>query len=97
MFLHYILHQDKQSLISKMFWAQVNKPIKNDWAIIIRKDLDELNILESFQQIEKYSKNAWKVKVKDIIKQNAFIYLKDQILERNITKVKNNKYSELKI
>ena len=75
MFLHYILKEDKNSLISKVFWAQVRKPIKNDWAILIREDLNELNIMESFEQIEKYSKDTWKSKIKTIIKEKAFIYL----------------------
>ena len=73
MFLHYILQEDENSLISRIFWTQVNKPIKNDWAVLIREDLNELNISESFQQIKRYSKNKWKVKTKSILKEKAFI------------------------
>ena len=97
MFLHYILRENKSSLISRVFWAQVNKPIKNDWAVIIQEDLRELEIFDSFQQIENYSKQAWKTKIKAIIKKKAFSFLKDQIEERKLTKISNIKYSEFKM
>ena len=63
----------------------------------MQEDLAELGITDTFEQIESYSKYAWKTKVKKIIKEQAFIYLIDQVKERNMTKIINNKYSELKI
>ena len=65
MFLHYILKQEKNTIISKVFWAQVRKPVKNDWAVIVRDDLNDLSIFESFEQIEKIKKSAWKKKNKE--------------------------------
>ena len=66
------------------FWAQVRKPVKNDWAVIARDDLIELEIDESFEQIESYSKYSWKSKIKKVIKENAFLYLKSEVKERKI-------------
>ena len=45
--------------------------------------------------IENYSKNAWKDKIKIIIKETAFQHLQEQVKGRNMSKIINNKYSEL--
>ena len=88
MFLHYILEEERNSIISRVFWAQVHKPIKNDWALIVREDLDELGISKSFEKIQVLSKKIRKSKVKKIVKKKAFLFLKNQIIERNMTKIK---------
>ena len=79
MFLHYILKQERDSIISKVFWAQTRNPVKNDWAVIIREDLDYLNISHSFEKIQMITKSAWKKKIKKVIKEKAYEYLINQI------------------
>ena len=71
--------------------------MKNDWAVIVQHDLDDLEITETFEEIENFSKNAWKSKIKKIIKEKAFKFLMNQVIEKNMTEIKNNEYSELKI
>ena len=36
MFHHYILNEDKKSLINKFFKIQSRKPVKNDWSLTVR-------------------------------------------------------------
>ena len=71
-FLHYILCQDEDSLISRFFAAQCADPIKGDWASTVKKDLEFLNIDLSFEEISSYSKKAFKLIVKDAVKAKAF-------------------------
>lgn len=97
MFLHYILKEEKYTIISKVFWAQVRKPVKNDWAVMVREDLNKLNLFDSFEQIEKMTKSAWKKKIQKVIKEKAFKYLTDQIQDTNMTTVIKLKYSDMKV
>ena len=39
MFLHQILSCEEERLISKVFWAQENNPVKNDWILQVKDDL----------------------------------------------------------
>ena len=71
-FLHYILCQDEDSLLSKFFAAQCADPIKGDWASTVKRDLKFLDINLSFQDISSYSKKAFKLIVKDAVKAKAF-------------------------
>ena len=97
MFLHYILKQDKNSIISKVFWAQVRNPVKNDWAVLVQEDLVNLNINKTFEEIERVTKSAWKKQIKQVIKETAFEYLTNQIEEKNMKKIINLEYSEMKL
>ena len=42
MFLHCILNCDSTETIFKVFWAQVNDPLPNDWSEIVKEDLKSL-------------------------------------------------------
>ena len=44
MFLHHILTRDEDALISRVFWAQVQKPAKGDWCEVVKEDLDSLGL-----------------------------------------------------
>ena len=71
-FLHYILSQDEDSLLSRFFDAQCEDPIKGDWASTVKRDLEFLNIKLTFKEISSYSKKAFKLLVKDAVKAKAF-------------------------
>ena len=64
---------------------------------MVREDLNKLNLFDSFEQIEKMTKSAWKKKIQKVIKEKAFKYLTDQIQDTNMTKVIKLKYSEMKV
>ena len=58
MFLHYILNQDQDSLIRRVFEAQVRNPSRNDWSETVKKDLEELKIVKTLGGIEKFKSEA---------------------------------------
>ena len=92
-FLHYILCEDKNSLISRFFKAQCAEPIKGDWASTVMKDLDFFNIKLSFDEIARYSKSAFVSLVKDSVKKKAFSELVKQ--QKDHSKGKEIVYREL--
>ena len=71
-FLHYILCEDQNSLLSRFFKAQCSEPIRGDWASTVKKDLEFLNIKLSFDEIASYSKSAFKALVKDSVRKKVF-------------------------
>ena len=60
-FLQYILKLDKEDLVSKVFFSQVENPGKNDWWLTVKTDLEKFNLSHlTFDQIESTSKNKFK-------------------------------------
>ena len=65
LFLQYILKLNKEETISKVFWAQKENPVKNDWFSQIEEDLKDFQLDHfSLDQISKMSKNVFKKFVK---------------------------------
>ena len=56
-FLWYILNENEETLISKFFMAQVNKPVKGDWVSRVKLDLTELDLNQDFKEIKAKTKN----------------------------------------
>ena len=52
LFLHYILQQDENSNVYRMFKLQQEMPTTGDWASMCMKDLKELEISESLKEIK---------------------------------------------
>ena len=77
-FLHYILKEDKSSLISRIFHAQNAQPGKNDWAVMILKDLQELEIRLSFEEIRTKSKATFKSLVERASSKRALSFLLEE-------------------
>ena len=73
MFLHYILSQRKDSLMKMFFNAQVEKSKKTDWTTQVQKDLKELKVNLTFEDIRAMSKNMFKNHIKKKIETEAFI------------------------
>ena len=78
-YLHYILQEDKSSLISKFFHAQCANPFKNDWVSNIRKVKAEINLNHSFEEIQVMQKSKYINIVESKIRFAAFIYLKNNV------------------
>ena len=55
-YLHYILHEENHSLIKKFLKIQLQQPTKHDWGTQIMKDLDELEINLTIEEIENMHK-----------------------------------------
>ena len=67
MFFHYILKEDKNSLIRRFFNAQLANPGKNDWILTVETNLEDLEIVLDVDQIEKTTKNQFKFLVENVI------------------------------
>ena len=74
-YLRYILKEDKSSLISKFFHAQNAQSLKNDWALTIKNDLQELDINLSFEDIKRKSKHAFNSLVAKATTKRALTFL----------------------
>ena len=94
-FLWYILNENEETLISKFFTAQVNKPVKGDWVSRVKLDLTELDLNHDFKEIKAKTKIEFKRIVKSKILEKAFQYLTS--LQATKSKSKNIVYSELSI
>ena len=75
MFLQCILQEESDSVISQFFYAQDSNPSKNDWALTIRQDLEELDLNVSFNEIKSLSKQQFKTKVSKAMSRIALEYL----------------------
>ena len=98
MFLHYILNCDKNETISKVFWAQKQNPLPNDWSETVQEDIKILGIGQySIEEISLLKKAKLKIIVKEACKASALKYLLNEIKEKDISKLKNITYNELKM
>ena len=93
-FLHYILSQDTNSLIFRFFMAQLENPSKNDWSEQVLKDLEDLNLHLSIDNIKEMSETVFKDKVKKSVKSAAFQYLDNEGSGKS--KIKSDEYTCLK-
>jgi hypothetical protein len=59
-YLHYILHQDKESLLFKFFKAQKSNPVQGDWCLTVEEDMAYLRLDLSYDQISVMSEHALK-------------------------------------
>ena len=94
-FLHYLLAQDENTIISKVFQKQKQEGHKKDWVARIKMDLDELRLDITFEEIQKTSKMVWRNTIRKYIEENAFRNL--EIMKQTHSKVKELKHIRLKI
>ena len=74
-YLKDILNQDPTSMIYNVFYLQIEKPVRFDWASSCIKDLKRLNINMSFDEIRNMPINTYKSLVRKKCKEIAFEYL----------------------
>ena len=74
-FLKYILDQEEESTIYKMFNLQLQHPTKGDWASTTSNDMKHLNINLSMDDVKKMSLNKFKSLVKVKCQEGAYNYL----------------------
>ena len=101
LFLQYILQQEKQSMMYKVFEATINEPIKNDFVNTCKKYLEELNITLSFEEIRNLSRWKFKKIVKEKVEIAAFKYLlewkNNPGRDGKMSKVYNIKYDKFEM
>jgi hypothetical protein len=94
-FLQYILQQEKESMMYKVFKATCDAPVKKDFVNTCDKYLKMLDIKLTFTEISEMSKHRFKQLVKQKTTEAAFIYL---ISEKNKRKKMSHlKYSSLEM
>ena len=74
-FLKYILDQEEESTIYKMFNLQLQHPTKGDWASTTSNDMKHLNINLSMDDVKKMSLNKFKSLIKVKCQEGAYNYL----------------------
>ena len=94
-FLHYILNENKDSLLQNFFKAQEKSPVKGDWVLRVKKDVEELGLNLTFLEIARTSKADLKKITREKIKSAAFRYLSEVKLSH--AKSRNVRHSELKL
>ena len=91
-------YQPENSLLSKMFYDQVQKPIKNYWFSVVKENLSELGLdCYSLNDIKIMKKYKFKNLVRSSCQDVAFRELKNKTKEKNLTKIKNIKYDNFEM
>ena len=80
LFLQYLLKHEKDSLMYKFFEAQSQWPQKGDWISMVKKDVNEIELNLTFDEISVMSDYSYNTKVKNAIRKTAFNWL---ITEKN--------------
>ena len=78
MYLQYLLQEQEDSLLKTFFMAQMQNPVKGDWILQVRKDLEETEINDTLEDIQKMSIEEFKAKVKTSVKNSALKYLNSE-------------------
>ena len=95
LFLHSILHEDSNSLIYRFFLAQLSNPDKGDWALEVKKNIEELQITETLEEIEKMSINRFRSIVIKAVRKTTFKNLIE--IKNSHSKVKHIEYSNFEM
>ena len=95
MFLHYVLQEDRHSMLYKFLMAQVEEPKPGDWWLTILDDMKELKLDFSLHEIQVSSKEAFKEEVKKAAVVAATTWL--LVAKECLKKGTNITYTELKL
>ena len=91
MFLHYVLTRQKTELIYQFLMTMIRKPTKGDWVEVVKEDLQDLDIRDSFEELGQYKTEDLKKKVKEASKKYSLETLKRGIKKKGA----NLKYEKL--
>ena len=92
-FLKYILDQEAESVIFKVFEKQCEKRTKKDWVTTILADLELIDLDVTFADIQEMNKLKWKNMVKQCMKEKSLQQL--EIKKQTHSKVRNLKHLKL--
>ena len=94
-FHHYILNEAEDSLLRRFFEAQLSNPVKGDWVVTVKKDLEYLGINQTFLEIAQMSKTHVKKMIREKVEIAAFKYLLE--LKSTHSKARNLQYKRLRL
>ena len=75
MYLHYLLHENTDSMVSQVLSAQIVNPLKCVWWLLAKSDLEDLNVNLSLHQIRNTSKYTFRKLIRYAIEDKAFKWL----------------------
>ena len=75
MFLHYLLSRDENELVSQVLKAQMDDPIKGDWILTIKQELEDFDLNLCMETIKQLKKEKFKNIIKKACKKAAFKFL----------------------
>ena len=81
-FLKYILQQAPESSVAKMYQLQLENPKRGDWASTAKKNLQDLNINLSNEEIRNMFKSTFIKLVRNKCKESAFRYLTNKRVKK---------------
>ena len=95
MYLHYLLTQDEDALLSRFFKAQIENPVAGDWIEQIKIDMEEIKLNLTMDAIKMLSKEVLQKQLKVAVQKAAFKYLIGEKEKRN--KVKHVDHTHLRL
>ena len=95
MFLNYLLSQKETSMISKVLLPQIRDPLKGDWWLQAKQDLQSLSLNYTLHEIKVMSKGAFKGVVKTAAENAAFKWLIER--KQKLSKIKHIQFQNLSI
>ena len=93
LFLKYILGEEETSMVAKFFKLQLKYPIKGDWVSTCRKDLKEMKIELTLNEIRTMPKESFSKLIKSKISEISLKYL----LKKRNSKGKEITYERLEM
>ena len=87
-YLSYLVREEKSTMLSKFFYAQWTREVKNDWTTQVRLDLNDLGIPEDLEFIRGKSNASFKRLVKVKAEEYA-------LNELNLMKAKHKKMENI--
>ena len=85
-FLKYILCESTTTMIRQVYDVLKQESRKGDFNNLVQKDLNEINLKMSDEEIQTLSNGKWKAMVKQKVKQAAFQHLLSENLSKEKTK-----------
>ena len=96
MFLHHILTRNEEALIRRVLTAQMNKPVKGDWCVVVREDMDSLGLQNiSFNDIGRMGKDQLKMLLNEEVDKCSFEELNSG--KQKLSKIAGIVYNKLEI
>ena len=94
-FLHYVLNRPESDLTKQFLLTQEAHPVKNDWTITVKKDLEFLGMSSKFNVIKTIKKETFSKSVKERILACALDHL--NLLKSKHSKSTNLQYNGLQL
>ena len=93
MFLHSLLQEEGESLLFKVLNSQIEEPIRHDWINQIYKDIQDVGIIFSLEEIQRLSEGNFNAHVKLCIRRRALEWLNSE----KKSKFEGVEHSELRL